>query len=104
MGLQKSKKLNLDVRNIISGSHTEHEWGCSKSHTEKYIQITVCDQKSSDHTAIEANKSGKAHPICRSGRACSSSADFQQHFFNLPTCRLKKCNQLILKRPGSWSP
>jgi len=23
------------VRNIIAGSHTEHCWGCSKSHTEK---------------------------------------------------------------------
>lgn len=54
------------MRNIIAGSHTEQSWGCSKSHTEKnYIQIiTVCDQKSCDHTAMEANKRGKAHPIC----------------------------------------
>ncbi len=29
-GLQKSKLLNLDVRNIFAGSHTEH---CSKGFT-----------------------------------------------------------------------
>jgi len=53
------------VRNIIAGSHIEQSWGWSKSHAEKnYIQITVCDQKSCDHTAMEANKRGKAHPIC----------------------------------------
>jgi hypothetical protein len=28
-GLQESKKeLNLDVKNIFAGSHTEHRWRC----------------------------------------------------------------------------
>jgi hypothetical protein len=30
VGLQKSKELNLDVRNFFAGSHTEQLWGCSK--------------------------------------------------------------------------
>jgi hypothetical protein len=30
LGLEKSKLLNLDVRNIFAGSHTEHHWRCSK--------------------------------------------------------------------------
>jgi hypothetical protein len=29
VGLQKSKKLNLDVKNIFAGSHIEHSWRCS---------------------------------------------------------------------------
>jgi hypothetical protein len=27
--LQKSRKLNLDVKNIFAGSHIEHSWRCS---------------------------------------------------------------------------
>jgi hypothetical protein len=30
VGLEKIKYLNLDVRNIFAGSHTEHYWSCSK--------------------------------------------------------------------------
>ncbi len=29
VGLQKSTQLNLDVKDIFSGSHTEHRWRCS---------------------------------------------------------------------------
>jgi hypothetical protein len=29
VGLEKSKKLNFDVRNIFVGSYTEPRWGCS---------------------------------------------------------------------------
>jgi hypothetical protein len=31
VGLQKSTELNLDVKNIFSGSHTQHRWRCSKT-------------------------------------------------------------------------
>jgi hypothetical protein len=42
LGLEKSKQLNLNVRNIFAGSHTEHCWRCScivHSSTMKYISI-----------------------------------------------------------------
>jgi hypothetical protein len=29
VSLEKNKDLNLDMRNIFAGSHTEHYWGCS---------------------------------------------------------------------------
>jgi hypothetical protein len=35
VGFKKRKKLNLDVRIIFAGSHTEHSWGCSKAMTMK---------------------------------------------------------------------
>lgn len=28
-GLQKSKLLNVDVRNVFEGSHPQHRWRCS---------------------------------------------------------------------------
>jgi hypothetical protein len=31
VGLRKSTKLNLDVKNIFRGSHTEHWWRCSNT-------------------------------------------------------------------------
>jgi hypothetical protein len=29
-GVGKSKKVDLDVRDIFAGLHTEHRWRCSK--------------------------------------------------------------------------
>jgi len=31
MGLQQSTELNLDVKHIFAGSHTEHRWRSSKT-------------------------------------------------------------------------
>jgi hypothetical protein len=33
VALEKSKQLNLDVRNFFVGSHIEPQWGCSKGPT-----------------------------------------------------------------------
>jgi hypothetical protein len=35
MVLEKSKQLNLDVRNIFGGSHTKDCWGCSQGHNTR---------------------------------------------------------------------
>jgi len=30
VGVTKEYNLNLDVKNILAGSHAEHSWRCSK--------------------------------------------------------------------------
>jgi hypothetical protein len=35
-GLQNSTELNLDVKNILAGSYTEHSWSVDAPRVEKF--------------------------------------------------------------------
>jgi hypothetical protein len=46
VGLQKSRELNWDVKNIFAGSHTDHRWRCSNIISKNNITNNIISKNS----------------------------------------------------------